>query len=162
MSASSAFGPERRQTPRVSVAALTYICFESDDNGGVVQNISEGGLCLRVIVPIEAGGTVRLWCLVEGRRVEVEAHVAWVDESGKTGGLSFTILSSRPHDEIRKWLSAPTTPAMRPQPLRPIGGVRRWVDRVIRFWNTPVGRTRSPANAYRSGEVSVDDGDLGG
>lgn len=125
MSPSYVLGPERRQTPRVAVAALTYI--ESDDNGGVVQNISENGMCVRVMIPIDAGETVRLWFMAEGRRVEVEAHIVWVDETRRTAGLSFKVLSPHPPDEIRKSICAPTTRAPSSQPLMLIGKVRRWL-----------------------------------
>ena len=120
-------GPERRQTSRVTVASLAYICFESDDNGGVVLNISEGGLCLRVIVPIDAGEIVRLWFLAERRRVEVEAQVEWVDESRRTAGLSFKVLSQHPRDEIRKWIYASSTLAPPSQAIKRMGKVRRWL-----------------------------------
>lgn len=130
---SSAFGPDRRQKPRVSVAALTFICFESDDNGGVVQNISEGGVCLRVILPIDAGDMFRLWFVAEKHRVDVEAHVEWVDESRRTAGLSFKILSPHPRDEIRKWIYAATSLPSSSSPPRTTGRIRRWLIESLNF-----------------------------
>lgn len=114
MSPSSVSEPERRKNPRLRIASLAYICFESDDNGGVALNISEGGLCLRVIVPVETRDLVRLWIPVEGRRVELEAQVVWVDESRRTAGLRFKTLSPNSREGIRKWIYAPS--ALAPSP----------------------------------------------
>ena len=44
--------PERRQTPRTPAPVITYIEFESD-NGGLLWNISEGGLCFQTVNPVE-------------------------------------------------------------------------------------------------------------
>ena len=82
---------------------------------------------IRVIVPIEVGDMVCLWFLAEKHRVEVEAHVKWVDESRRTAGLSLKVLSRHPRDEIRKWIYAPASLAPISAPSRTAGWVRRWL-----------------------------------
>ena len=107
MSASSYSGPERRQTPRISIEAVAYIGFESN-NGGIVLNVSEGGLRFCAIAPITASETVRFWFTAEGYRVDAEGEVTWVDESQKRGGLCFKVLPPHARDPIRKWIYEPT------------------------------------------------------
>ena len=110
-------------------------------------DISEGGLRLRLLAPIETGDVPRFWFLVHGRRVEVEALVAWVDDSQRTAGLRYKILSPDSGAEIRNWIYGLTTLA--PSPLTARGnrpGRTKMVDQVIQFWNTLVKRTRMNAS----------------
>lgn len=106
MSASCYSGPERRQAPRTTVEALAYISF-GPDNGGIVLDVSEGGLRFRAIAPVNATETLRFWFSAEGYRVDAEGEVAWVDETRKAGGLRFKALAPDAREHIRRWVSQP-------------------------------------------------------
>lgn len=95
-------GPERRQTTRTTVRGFSYIHIEPD-NGGSVLNVSEKGLCFRSIAPVYRDGVVRIsFSSEDGRRVQAAGELVWSDETGKTGGVRFTVLSAHALEQIRK------------------------------------------------------------
>ncbi len=95
---------ERRENPRTKVAALAYINFEPN-NGGIVLNVSEGGLCFHAVTPVQLDGTLRFWFSAEGRRVEASGELAWTDETRKAGGLRFGILPAEVREQVRGWMN---------------------------------------------------------
>src|ERR1700730_6072240 len=95
---------ERRQNPRTKVAALAYINFEPN-NGGIVLNVSEGGLSFLAVTPMQETGTLRFWFSAEGRRVEASGELAWTDETRKAGGLRFGILPGEVREQVRGWMN---------------------------------------------------------
>jgi hypothetical protein len=100
-------GPERRLTPRTTW--LADINFEPN-NGGIVLNISEGGLCFHSIAPVQRNSTIRFWLSLHNHRIQAAGELAWMDETQKTGGLRFTALSAEAREQIRNWTSQPATP----------------------------------------------------
>jgi hypothetical protein len=123
--------PNRRRGTRLPVEGLAYVNFEPD-NGGVVLNISEGGLCFRSTNPVQQTSTIRFWFSGRGSRVaadgrvvwmedfhrksgfrfiEAESELAWTDTSRKMGGLRFTNLPAGAREEIRDWINQHTAPA---------------------------------------------------
>jgi cell division septation protein DedD len=98
--------PQRRQTTRTTLNSVVYINFDPD-NGGIVLNVSEGGLCFHSVAPVQREGTLRFWFSEHKQRIEADAEIAWVDESQKTGGLRFTALPAEGHEQIRNWISPP-------------------------------------------------------
>jgi cell division septation protein DedD len=100
--------PQRRQTTRTTLNSVVYINFDPD-NGGIVLNVSEGGLCFHSVAPVQRDGTLRFWFSEHKQRIEAAAEIAWVDESQKTGGLRFTALPAEGHEQIRNWISQPAT-----------------------------------------------------
>jgi hypothetical protein len=99
--------PERRQTTRTTLNSVVYINFDSD-NGGIVLNVSEGGLCFHSVAPVQREGAIRFWFSEHKQRIEVDGEIAWIDETRKTGGLRFAALSAEGHEQIRNWISQPT------------------------------------------------------
>jgi hypothetical protein len=126
MSVSLYSGPERRQTPRTRVGAITYINFESN-NGGILSNISEGGLCFHAVGPIDQAKELRICFSADGHRIEANVELAWTDETQKTGGLRFNSLSPEIHEQIRNWIRRLTTS----------------VSTVQRKWPPPVPKTQA-------------------
>jgi cell division protein FtsN len=100
--------PERRQTPRTTVNRLAYINLESN-NGAIVLNVSNGGLCFHSVDPVQRNETIRFWFLDHNHRIEADAKLAWMDETQKTGGVRFTTLSTEARLQIRDWISEPAT-----------------------------------------------------
>src|ERR1700721_675268 len=99
--------PERRRDPRTPVNRLAYINLESN-NGAIVLNVSNGGLCFHSVDPVRRSETIHFWFLDHNRRTEAEGKRAWKDETRKTGGLEFTTLPAEARAQIRDWISQPT------------------------------------------------------
>ena len=106
--------PERRQDTRTAVNRLAYINLESN-NGAIVLNISDGGLCFHAVDPVRQSEAIHFWFLDHNHRIEADGRLAWMDETHKTGGLQFITLPAEARAQIRDWMSQPATP-------RTIGG----------------------------------------
>jgi cell division protein FtsN len=115
---------ERRRSPRVTVNGTAYVNLDPD-NGGIILNISEGGLSFESRAPLERAERVRLWfsycsrpveTVVDpgsngreptsriSRSIEVGSELVWRDDARKRGGIRFTNLSDKTRQEIRDWL----------------------------------------------------------
>jgi hypothetical protein len=113
---------DRRQTPRMKVMGLAYVNLDPD-NGGIILDISEGGLCFRSTGPVKQTETIRFWYSprshqIMARQVEAQtkgvsrlieagSELAWTDETRKKGGLRFTHLSAEAREQIREWIRQP-------------------------------------------------------
>jgi cell division protein FtsN len=98
--------PERRQAPRTTLERLAYINLEPD-NGGIILNVSEGGLCFRSIAPIEGTGTIHFSLSEHNHSIEADGELAWTDETQKRGGLRFTNVPAEVRKQIGNWISQP-------------------------------------------------------
>jgi hypothetical protein len=101
--------PERRQDIRTTVNRLAYINLESN-NGAIVLNVSNGGLCFHSVDPVRRSETIRFWFLDHNHRIEGDGRLAWMDETNKTGGLEFTTLPAEARAQIHDWISQPAAP----------------------------------------------------
>src|SRR3984893_12628730 len=113
---------DRRQTPRMKVMGLAYVNLDPD-NGGIILDISEGGLCFQSTGPVKQTETIRFWyshrshqimarqaeAQTRGvsRLIEAGSELAWTDETRKKGGLRFTNLSAEAREQIREWIRQP-------------------------------------------------------
>jgi hypothetical protein len=110
-------GPERRQTPRTTLEKHAYINIEPN-NGGIVLNVSDGGLCFHSFDPVPRNGTIRFWFSDNGHRIEADGTLAWKDETQK-GGLRFAPLPPEAREKIREWMSQPSIADQGPAPAGP-------------------------------------------
>ena len=110
---------ERRHVPRIPVKGHAYVNLDAN-NGGVILNISEGGLCFQSAAAIHRTETIRLWFSYRSQPVEADGgltstkgisrfieaggELAWTDHTGKTGGLRFTNLPAEAREQIRDWM----------------------------------------------------------
>jgi hypothetical protein len=76
-------GLERRLTPRTEW--LADIHFEPN-NGGIVLNLSEGGLCFHAIDPLQIDSTIHFSMSLHNQRIQAAGQVAWIDQAKRTGG----------------------------------------------------------------------------
>ena len=113
---------DRRQSPRMKVMELAYVNLDPD-NGGIILDISEGGLCFRSTGPVKQTETIRFWYSPRShqimvrqveeqtrgvsRLIEAGSELAWTDGTGKKGGLRFTNLSTEAREQIREWIRQP-------------------------------------------------------
>jgi len=94
---------ERRLTPRKALDHLAYISLPHN-NGGIVIDVSEGGLRFHAIAPVRASGPIAFRFEVDsGARIEAIGELAWRDATGKSGGLRFTQLPEEIREQIRVW-----------------------------------------------------------
>jgi len=120
---------ERRLASRMPVHGQNYINLDRD-NGGIILNISEGGLCFQSTTPVQRAETIRFWFSYRrvdpdaglawqgetnsrgiSRFIETGCELAWIDPAGKRGGLRFTGLSPDSREQIRDWMHQPARPS---------------------------------------------------
>src|ERR1700683_755881 len=102
---------ERRQSPRIKLHHLAYINLPAA-NGGIVLDVSEGGLSFHSVVPIEATDVVRFRLAVGTiKHLEATASVAWLDSTRKSGGVQFTSVPTEMRWPIEHWVRAGNSPA---------------------------------------------------
>ena len=100
-------GSERRKCARRILYSPEYLDM-GVDNGGVVVDLSEGGLRFQAVGRVESNADVPLsFSLGTGYRIDVEARVVWVSPRGNSGGVAFKKLSSDSRSLIREWLAKP-------------------------------------------------------
>ena len=93
-SGSSLDSTERRQFARHQVKSLAYLDIGAD-NGGIVLNVSEGGLAVHAVAALPPEPTIglRLQLPRSTKRLEAQAKVAWTSGSKKDAGVEFIDLS---------------------------------------------------------------------
>jgi hypothetical protein len=102
---------ERRQSTRIKLDHLAYINLPAA-NGGIVLDVSEGGLSFHSAVPIAATDVVRFRLAVGTiKHLEATASVAWLDSTRKSGGLQFTSVPTEMRWQIENWVRAGNSPA---------------------------------------------------
>jgi periplasmic protein TonB len=97
---------DRRSHPRGRCEQLAYVrC--GPDNGGILLDVSEGGLRFQGVGTITGGETLRLAFLLPGTSSAIEAtgRLVWTNDSQKGGGLQFVTLDAKAQERIRQWLA---------------------------------------------------------
>jgi TonB family protein len=94
----------QRCSVRQRVETLAYVGL-GPDNGGVLFDISEGGVAFQGIQPLQKDELLCINFKLPGIDVSMEslAHAAWLNESGKGGGLRFVDLPDDTRSKIRQW-----------------------------------------------------------
>jgi len=102
-------GSDRRSCLRQPTPSLAYVELD-EGNGGVILNISEGGLSVQAVASVmdDFLPGVRFQLAETGSWIEVKARVIWTGRSRKLAGLEFVGLSEESRGRIRDWLSRET------------------------------------------------------
>jgi hypothetical protein len=96
---------ERRTHARRILYSLEYLDMGAD-NGGVVVNLSEGGLGFQTVNPVTPNAQLPVsFSIATGYRIDLKARVVWVNEDGKIGGAAFGKLSKDSQSLIREWVA---------------------------------------------------------
>lgn len=96
---------ERRHSARKIPEYLAYLGLPSN-NGGIVVDISEGGVGFRAIAAVQADGPIHFrFAIDSAARIRAVGELAWIDETGKVGGLRFTQLPDEVRGQIRAWIA---------------------------------------------------------
>lgn len=97
--------PERRIHARRILYSPEYLDMGAD-NGGMVVNLSEGGLGFQSVSPVIPLTEIPIsFSLGTGYRIDVKVRVAWVSDEGKVGGAVFGKLSKDSQSLIREWVA---------------------------------------------------------
>lgn len=100
--------PERRQLQRMIPRRLVYIDIKPD-NGGIVLNVSDEGLCFQSAAPIQHHQPLAFSFFEQNRSSHALGEVVWMDDTQKFGGLRFSSLTSEARgkiDELLKMVSS--------------------------------------------------------
>jgi len=90
----------RKRPKYISYLSLPY------GNGGTVSDISAGGLSFEAIAPLRVDGPIPVrFSIDSATRINAVGELAWLDESGKRGGLRFTEMPEHVREQIRIWAS---------------------------------------------------------
>jgi len=95
---------ERRHSPRIALKNLAYVNLEPD-NGGILIDVSEGGICFRSAVPVPQSSMIHFSFSLDSHRIEASGRLAWTDTTRKRGGLRFTGVSPEAQSAISDWIS---------------------------------------------------------
>jgi TonB family protein len=96
----------RRLHARRRFDQLTYATF-GPGNGGILLNISEGGLSFQGVGTVSKDQYIRLNFKLPGMNTHIEAtgQVAWSTDSGKGGGLRFPDLPEETRQRVKEWIA---------------------------------------------------------
>jgi len=99
--------PERRSQPRRRVLSLEYLDL-GDSNGGIILNISEGGMYIQAVASLSADELSDLSFRIpdSGYQVETSGKIVWVGESKKDAGIQFVNLPQEARLKLREWVAA--------------------------------------------------------
>jgi PilZ domain len=98
---------ERRRAPRTKLREIVYIGMGTD-NGGVVLDISDGGLSFHAVTSIDQTEPIQFSLSVQGRgRIQGTAEVTWNSAAAKCAGLRFTHLPEEVRKQIQIWSNQP-------------------------------------------------------
>jgi TonB family protein len=99
--------PERRSQPRRRVLSLEYLDL-GDSNGGIILNISEGGMYIQAVASLSADELSDLSFRIpdSGYQIETSGKIVWVGESKKDAGIQFANLPEEARLKLREWVAA--------------------------------------------------------
>ena len=103
---------DRRHHSRQPTRSLAYVEID-DGNGGIVLNVSEGGLAVQAVMTLteDMFPHVRFQVARSKDWIETSARIAWTNESRKVAGLQFVDLPEPSRTRLREWLSVKSSPA---------------------------------------------------
>jgi len=95
---------KQRRHFRQKIHNLAYINLDYS-NGGIIRNLSESGIAVQAVTPVQENQEVQLrFELLNPRtRVEAKGRVAWTDSSGQAG-VEFIAVAPRSRRLLKEWL----------------------------------------------------------
>jgi CheY-like chemotaxis protein len=97
----------RRRFSRLVVHSLAYVKIEGLPDDAMIADISQGGMGIQALDPLQAGRTVQLRFTLPGSAAEIAAagEVMWADDAGRAG-LRFAALPETAQATIQDWIAA--------------------------------------------------------
>jgi TonB family protein len=108
---------DRRAHQRQRIRSLAYVHL-GEGNGGIVLNISEGGIGVQAAEALDAGEgplVMRIEIPRSRKRLEVTGEIVWIGESRKEAGLRFVDPSEAALQRIRAWMTREESPGNAPE-----------------------------------------------
>ena len=107
---------ERRHDRRRKTDSVVYLNIEPD-NGGVVLDLSEGGMCISVANPLAKADRIHFSLgLEENRPIEGTGQVSWLSESGRSAGVRFLFFPDESRQRIREWMEGTSASEKKVEP----------------------------------------------
>ena len=106
---SSSRGSERRRNLRLDVVNQQLVTIDlGADNGGLLLDLSVGGVAIQTVAPLKSGATSPFAFRLPQSDSEIEGSgvFVWVDDTKLTGGLRFDKLSPQGKQLVEQWLKA--------------------------------------------------------
>jgi periplasmic protein TonB len=101
--------PDRRRHLRRRDNSLAYIDL-GGNNGGIILNISEGGLMLAAAAPLQGDRLPKMRFQLPGSVdwIEVIGEIAWISDSKREAGVRFLTMRDEGREQIRVWVASET------------------------------------------------------
>jgi len=133
---------DRRLHVRRRVISLAYVEL-SENNGGIILNISEGGLVVTAAAPLGEDRMPRMRFQLPGSNdwIEASGEIAWISQSKREAGIRFVDLTAENRNRIREWFSS-QSPGV--ELHRERGGVRGKDGRLLEMPNTRESKSVIP------------------
>jgi hypothetical protein len=102
--------PSPSDSPRIyyrhPINSLVYVSLD-EGNGGIVRNLSQGGIAIQAVGPLSPKQNVRVrFDLMNPRaRIDVRAEVAWANPGGQAG-LRFVDMPAQSRSQLNDWIFA--------------------------------------------------------
>jgi hypothetical protein len=98
---------ERRQSPRHPVRPTEYIEI-GDSNGGIILDISEGGMAVASAQALVGNQTLlfRFQLPRTNETIETSGEINWIGETKKRAGVRFVDLPLAARKQIQKWIDS--------------------------------------------------------
>jgi len=133
---------ERRIHARRQTSSLAYVDL-GEDNGGLVLNMSEGGMAVHAAVMLADDHLPKIRFQLPQSQdwIESAGQVTWTGDSRKNAGIEFVELPEEARLQIRNWLLSSET-AYQPPAVR-----RRTIDarKLAALASLPVEENSAPA-----------------
>ncbi|HWF39493.1 MAG TPA: TonB family protein [Candidatus Acidoferrales bacterium] len=96
---------DRRVHPRVAIRSVAYVELD-DDNGGLILNVSEGGISVQSAEMIvgERFSRIRFRLPKSENWIEAGGKLVWLGKSRKEAGIQFLDLSDDARQHIQTWI----------------------------------------------------------
>jgi len=96
--------PRKPRGYRHGIHRLAYVNLDHA-NGGIIRNLSETGISLQTVAPLQANQQIRVRFELMSPRVRVEAvgRVGWADDFGQAG-VQFLNLPHRTRRLLKEWI----------------------------------------------------------
>jgi len=96
--------PGRRLHYRQKLSTLAYVNLDHT-NGGIVRDLSEAGVAIQTVTPLDLNQQVQLRFELLRPRLHVETlgRVTWADQRGQAG-IQFLNLSDRAQRSLKQWI----------------------------------------------------------
>src|ERR1700756_1082588 len=98
---------ENRGHMRRKLAPMAYVEL-GPDNGGILLNLSEGGIAVQSALALTDREFPELRFQVPSLQgwLRAKGRIVWMSDSKKEAGIQFTELHGTSREEIQKWVSA--------------------------------------------------------